>query len=200
MYCIVSASRNLRDSQGLSCPRNPPPLSSGNSGRILHGSVPYQSVPRSKLPRRSESAAGTTRAWRQDIISLPCLSWLLCEPLYSVRGKRCLRAYESAELTGLSQPRPSRFFPREEVSSLRRSPLVSNRPISAETRVSATPSWTRLAPGETVSTLFPAQTPRMAGPRAIHLRRSFLRYRPPAPPDAHAYGLPLCCGAAQMNH
>jgi len=61
-------------------------------------------------------------------------------------------------------------------------------------------SWTRLAPGETVPTLFPAQTPRMAGPRAIHPRRSFLRYRPPAPPDAHAYGLPLCCGAAQMNH
>jgi len=121
MYCIVSASRNLRDSQGLSCPRNPPPLSSGNSGRILHGSVPYQSVPRSKLPRRSESAAGTTRAWRQDIISLPCLSWSPCEPRCSVRGKRCLRVYNSAKLTGRSQPRPSRFFPREEVSSLRRS-------------------------------------------------------------------------------
>jgi len=110
MYCIVSASRNLRDSQGLSCPRNPPPLSSGNSGRILHGSVPYQSVPRSKLPRRSESAAGTTRAWRQDIISLPCLSWSPCEPRCSVRGKRCLRVYNSAELTGRSQPRRSRFF------------------------------------------------------------------------------------------
>jgi len=34
---------------------------------------------------------------------------------------------------------------------------------------------------------------------AIHLRRSFLRFRPSAPPDARAYGLTLRYGAAQMN-
>jgi len=34
---------------------------------------------------------------------------------------------------------------------------------------------------------------------AIPLRRSSLRYRPSAPPDARAYGLPLRYGAAQRN-
>ena len=44
----------------------------------------------------------------------------------------------------------------------------------------------------------PAQTPRMCT-SAIPLRRSFLRYRPSAPPRARAYGLPLRNGAAQTN-
>jgi hypothetical protein len=40
---------------------------------------------------------------------------------------------------------------------------------------------------------------RECGPKAIPLRRSFLRYRPSAPPDPRAYRLTLRYGAAKMN-
>jgi len=73
--------------------------------------------------------------------------------------------------------RISRPFPRSSPSA----PLsVSQLPIPAETpRVSATPSLRGFA-GETVPHPLPRTDSRECWPMAIHLRRSFLRYRPSA--------------------